>query len=49
MSAETLPFVIYCVLKMPSYPIVETAHEDNICRLVFAPLRIRDPARAQYI
>ncbi|KAH8107860.1 Phosphoribosylaminoimidazole carboxylase [Cristinia sonorae] len=27
-----------------SYPAVETVHKDNICHLVFAPLRSRDPA-----
>ncbi|PCH41702.1 Phosphoribosylaminoimidazole carboxylase [Wolfiporia cocos MD-104 SS10] len=27
-----------------SYPAVETVHKDNICHLVFAPLRDRDPA-----
>jgi phosphoribosylaminoimidazole carboxylase len=35
-----------------SYPVVETVHKDNICHLVFAPLRSRDPkvaARAQDI
>ena len=26
-----------------SYPVVETVHKDNICHLVFAPLRSRDP------
>lgn len=38
--------------KVHSYPIVETVHRDNICHLVFAPLRSRDPqisARAQEI
>jgi len=35
-----------------SYPVVETVHKDNICHLVFAPLRSRDPqlaVRAQEI
>lgn len=35
-----------------SYPAVETVHKDNICHLVFAPLRSRDPSlfrRAQSI
>ena len=35
-----------------SYPVVETVHKDNICHLVFAPLRSRDadlPARAREI
>jgi phosphoribosylaminoimidazole carboxylase len=35
-----------------SYPVVETIHKENICHLVFAPLRSRDPqlaARAQEI
>jgi phosphoribosylaminoimidazole carboxylase len=27
-----------------SYPVVETIHKDNICHLVFAPLRSRDAA-----
>ncbi|GBE85451.1 Phosphoribosylaminoimidazole carboxylase [Sparassis crispa] len=26
-----------------SYPVVETIHKENICHLVFAPLRSRDP------
>ena len=26
-----------------SYPVVETVHKDNICHLVFAPLRSCDP------
>ncbi|KZT00085.1 Phosphoribosylaminoimidazole carboxylase [Laetiporus sulphureus 93-53] len=29
-----------------SYPAVETVHKDNICHLVFAPLRSSDPAVA---
>lgn len=29
-----------------SYPVVETVHKENICHLVFAPLRSRDPAIA---
>lgn len=29
-----------------SYPVVETVHKDNICHLVFAPLRSRDPLLA---
>jgi phosphoribosylaminoimidazole carboxylase len=29
-----------------SYPVVETVHKDNICHLVFAPLRSRDPQLA---
>ncbi|TFK64174.1 phosphoribosylaminoimidazole carboxylase [Pluteus cervinus] len=28
--------------KVQSYPAVETVHKDNICHLVFAPLRSRD-------
>ena len=35
-----------------SYPVVETIHRDNICHLVFAPLRGRDPtltSRAQSV
>ena len=38
--------------KTFSYPVVETVHRDNVCHLVFAPLRSRDPqiaARAQDI
>jgi phosphoribosylaminoimidazole carboxylase len=30
-----------------SYPVVETVHKDNICHLVFAPLRTRDPSVIQ--
>ena len=29
--------------EVRSYPIVETVHKDNICHLVFAPLRSKDP------
>ncbi|KAH9931398.1 phosphoribosylaminoimidazole carboxylase [Amylocystis lapponica] len=29
--------------EVTSYPVVETIHKDNICHLVFAPLRTRDP------
>jgi phosphoribosylaminoimidazole carboxylase len=29
--------------EIRSYPAVETIHKDNICHLVFAPLRSRDP------
>lgn len=29
--------------QVRSYPVVETVHKDNICHLVFAPLRSRDP------
>lgn len=35
-----------------SYPVVETFHKDNICHLVFAPFRSRDPqisVRAQEV
>ncbi|OJA12948.1 hypothetical protein AZE42_07482 [Rhizopogon vesiculosus] len=38
--------------EVRSYPAVETVHKDNICHLVFAPLRNRDPRvaiRAQSI
>jgi len=38
--------------RVYSYPVVETVHKNNICHLVFAPLRTRDPqlsARAQEI
>ncbi|KAH9887710.1 phosphoribosylaminoimidazole carboxylase [Cubamyces lactineus] len=30
-----------------SYPVVETVHKENICHLVFAPLRSRDPSIAE--
>jgi phosphoribosylaminoimidazole carboxylase len=33
--------------KVQSYPVVETIHRDNICHLVFAPLRSRDPTLSQ--
>lgn len=32
--------------EVRSYPAVETIHKDNICHLVFAPLRTNDPAVA---
>jgi hypothetical protein len=32
--------------EVRSYPAVETIHKDNICHLVFAPLRSKDPAVA---
>ena len=32
--------------EVRSYPAVETIHKDNICHLVFAPLRHKDPAVA---
>ncbi|KAI0311523.1 Phosphoribosylaminoimidazole carboxylase [Amylostereum chailletii] len=32
--------------EVQSYPVVETIHKDNICHLVFAPLRTRDPSLA---
>lgn len=32
--------------EVRSYPVVETVHKDNICHLVFAPLRNKDPAVA---
>ncbi|KIJ59435.1 hypothetical protein HYDPIDRAFT_162459 [Hydnomerulius pinastri MD-312] len=38
--------------EVVSYPAVETIHKDNICHLVFAPLRSRDPlvaSRAQSV
>ncbi|KAI0250602.1 Phosphoribosylaminoimidazole carboxylase [Lactifluus subvellereus] len=38
--------------RVYSYPVVETVHKDNICHLVFAPLRSRVaelPVRAQEI
>lgn len=33
--------------QVQSYPVVETVHRDNICHLVFAPLRSRDPTISQ--
>ena len=30
--------------EIVSYPAVETVHKNNICHLVFAPLRSRDPS-----
>lgn len=30
-----------------SYPVVETVHKNNICHLVFAPLRSSDPSVAE--
>ncbi|KAG5637905.1 hypothetical protein H0H81_002733 [Sphagnurus paluster] len=33
--------------QVESYPAVETVHKDNICHLVFAPLRSRDATLAQ--
>ncbi|KAJ3525178.1 hypothetical protein NM688_g8446 [Phlebia brevispora] len=38
--------------EVRSYPVVETVHKDNICHLVFAPLRSHDPRvpeRARFI
>ncbi|GJE83930.1 phosphoribosylaminoimidazole carboxylase [Phanerochaete sordida] len=32
--------------EVRSYPAVETVHKDNICHLVYAPLRHKDPAVA---
>lgn len=32
--------------EVVSYPVVETVHKENICHLVFAPLRSRDPSIA---
>jgi phosphoribosylaminoimidazole carboxylase len=29
--------------EVQSYPVVETVHKDNVCHLVFAPLRGHDP------
>ncbi|KAI0785579.1 phosphoribosylaminoimidazole carboxylase [Abortiporus biennis] len=34
--------------EVASYPAVETVHKDNICHLVFAPLRSRDPSVANH-
>lgn len=31
--------------KCVSYPTVETVHEDNICKLVYAPARVPDGVR----
>lgn len=33
--------------EVVSYPVVETVHKENVCHLVFAPLRSRDPLIAQ--
>ncbi|KAF8959392.1 phosphoribosylaminoimidazole carboxylase [Flammula alnicola] len=33
--------------EVQSYPVVETVHKDNICHLVFAPLRSRDASLSQ--
>jgi len=33
--------------EVVSYPAVETVHKDNICHLVFVPLRSRDPTLSQ--
>ncbi|TFK28596.1 phosphoribosylaminoimidazole carboxylase [Coprinopsis marcescibilis] len=33
--------------EVSSYPVVETVHKDNICHLVFAPLRSQDPSLSQ--
>ena len=30
--------------EVASYPVVETVHKNNICHLVFAPLRSNDPS-----
>jgi phosphoribosylaminoimidazole carboxylase len=32
--------------EIRSYPAVETVHKNNICHLVLAPLRSRDPTLA---
>ncbi|KAI0687295.1 phosphoribosylaminoimidazole carboxylase [Earliella scabrosa] len=32
--------------EVVSYPVVETVHKENICHLVFAPFRTRDPSAA---
>lgn len=32
---------------LKSYPVTETVHKDNICHLVFAPLRSRDASLSQ--
>jgi phosphoribosylaminoimidazole carboxylase len=33
--------------EVQSYPVVETVHKDNICHLVFAPVRSRDASLSQ--
>ncbi|KJA18187.1 hypothetical protein HYPSUDRAFT_205562 [Hypholoma sublateritium FD-334 SS-4] len=33
--------------ELQSYPVAETVHKDNICHLVFAPLRSRDASLSQ--
>lgn len=33
--------------EIQSYPVVETVHKNNICHLVFAPLRSRDASLSQ--
>ncbi|KAF6748541.1 phosphoribosylaminoimidazole carboxylase [Ephemerocybe angulata] len=33
--------------EVASYPVVETVHKDNICHLVFAPLRSRDASLSE--
>ncbi|KAF5309162.1 hypothetical protein D9619_012700 [Psilocybe cf. subviscida] len=33
--------------EVQSYPVVETVHKDNICHLVFAPLRSKDASLSQ--
>ena len=33
--------------EVRSYPAVETIHKDNVCHLVFAPLRSKDPVVAE--
>ncbi|PPQ72054.1 hypothetical protein CVT26_006735 [Gymnopilus dilepis] len=33
--------------EVQSYPVVETVHKNNICHLVFAPLRSRDASLSQ--
>ncbi|KAJ7683517.1 phosphoribosylaminoimidazole carboxylase [Mycena rosella] len=38
--------------EVKSYPVVETVHKENVCHLVFAPLRTRDATlarRAQHV
>ncbi|THV04498.1 Phosphoribosylaminoimidazole carboxylase [Dendrothele bispora CBS 962.96] len=34
--------------EVASYPVVETVHKDNICHLVFAPLRTTDTALCKH-
>ena len=47
-SKEVAVMVVRTVSgEVVSYPAVETVHKNNICHLVFAPLRSRDPVIPQ--